>query len=161
MRAGSVCRGALAMLAASGSLLADDLADATRVPEAVLEEVRGGFDIPENLHASLMLERIARVNGEQVAHLTVDIPDIGRMTAEQASALAEAAGPLVIQNGPANSFNLADVGPASTVIQNTLTDQHIVALTTISVAVNTLGAYQQMIFHDGLAQALGGIAGVR
>jgi hypothetical protein len=142
--------------------LADDapLDGAPRVADATLEAVRGGFEIPA-LHVALRLERAAYVNGEQVLIVAVDIPDIATMTAEQATALAHAAGTLVIQGGPANTFNLMDFGPASTVIQNTLNDQHLVALTTVSVEVNSLSAFREMAFQDGLREGLGVIAGVR
>jgi hypothetical protein len=142
---------------------AEDLPPAGAMPvtDAALEAQRGGFDFPENLHAALRLERAAYVNGEQVLSLSVDIPDIAAMTGEQASALAHAAGTLVIQGGPNNTFSLLELGPASTVIQNTLNDQHLVAMTTLSVEVNSLSAFREMVFQDGLREGLGGIAGVR
>ena len=134
---------------------------APAVSQETLAEVRGGFELPANQQASLTIERIAEIIGVRVGHLRADFPDIAHLTAAQASALAEAAGTLVIQNGPANDFQVANLGPASTVIQNTLNDQHLVALTSISVQVNSLGAFQAMNFQDGLSQALGAIAGVR
>ncbi len=141
---------------------AQEAFDASRaVSLETLQEIRGGFELPANLLASLKIERIAEINGVRVAHITADIPDIAHMTAEQASALAEAGGTLLIQNGPANDFQVANLGPASTVIQNTLNDQHLVALTSISVQVNSLSALQEMNFQDGLSQTLGAIAGVR
>lgn len=166
MRAAWIARRfALGMVAAcaAGVSPADEpsLEQTTPVAEAALDELRGGFDIPANLHASLRLERAAFVNGERVANLAVDIPDIAHITTEQASALAHAAGALIIQSGPENSFNLLELGPASTVIQNTLNDQNLMALTTISVEVNSLSAFREMAFHDGLREGLGSIAGVR
>lgn len=153
---------ALLSAGAGGAACAQEAFEAAAaVPQETLEQMRGGFELPANLQASLKIERIAEINGVRVAHLAVDIPDIAHMTAEQASALAEAAGTLVIQNGPANAFSVAELGPASTVIQNTLNDQHLVALTTISVQVNSLGAFQEFNFHDGLSTALGAIPGVR
>lgn len=153
---------ALAAAGAAGMTAAEEpsLEQATPVAEAALDELRGGFEIPSNLLASLRLERAAFVNGERVANLAVDIPDIAHITTEQASALAHAAGALIIQAGPENSFNLLELGPASTVIQNTLNDQHLVALTTISVEVNSLSAFREMAFHDGLREGLG-VPGVR
>ena len=153
---------ALLAWAAGGAATADELfAETPAVLPESLDEIRGGFDLPANLLASLKLERIAEINGVRVAQLSVDIPDVAHMTVEQATALAEAAGTLVIQNGPANAFELATLGPASTVIQNTLNDQHLVALTTIDVTVNSLGAFREISFQDGLSQALGATAGVR
>lgn len=153
---------ALLAWAVGGAATADELfAETPAVLPESLDEIRGGFDLPANLLASLKLERIAEINGVRVAQLSVDIPDVAHMTVEQAAALAEAAGTLVIQNGPANAFELANLGPASTVIQNTLNDQHLVALTTIDVTVNSLGAFREISFQDGLSQALGATAGVR
>jgi hypothetical protein len=148
---------------APAAVLADDppLEHATPVAEAALDALRGGFEIPGNLRASLRLERAAYVNGERVFSAAVDIPDIATMTVEQASALAHTAGTLVIQGGPNNTFNLLELGPASTVIQNTLNDQHLMALTTVSVDVNSLGAFREMAFQDGLREGLGGITGAR
>jgi hypothetical protein len=142
---------------------ADDLAfsAATAVTQDALDEVRGGFEIPENLRASLSLERTAYVNGEQVAHSSVRVADIAHMTTAEASALAEAFTTLVIQSGPANTFTMPDLGPASTVIQNTLNDQHLVSLTTLNVEVNSLGAFREFNFQAGLAQTLGASGGVR
>ena len=141
---------------------ADDAFVATaRVPDGALDEVRGGFETPAPLRAALTLDRVAYVNGELVASSSVTIPDIASMTAEQATALAEAAGTLLIQNGPNNAFNVADLGPASTVIQNTLNDQHLLTLTTISVEVNTLGAFRELAFQDGLRDSMTSMPGVR
>jgi len=131
------------------------------VSESALDEVRGGFEIPENLRASFSLTRAAYVNGERVAQDSVRVADIGNMTASEASALSQAFTTLVIQNGAANTITLPDLGPASLVIQNTLNDQHLVALTTLNVEVNTLGAFREFNFQDGLAQALGASGGVR
>jgi hypothetical protein len=83
------------------------------------------------------------------------------MTVAQATALQNVAGGLIIQNGPNNSFNLSDLGPAATVIQNTLSDQHLLALTTLTVNVNTLGTYRDLNFHDALRDNLAGAQGVR
>jgi 3-phosphoglycerate kinase len=141
---------------------ADDLpfSDAAPVADDTLDEVRGGFEMPTELHASMTLERSAYLNGERVFNRSVTIPDIGNITAEQAAALAETAGTIVIQNGPNNAFNVPDLGPASTVIQNTLNDQHLVTLTTLSVEVNSLAAFRELNFQDGLRDSLV-IPGVR
>ena len=147
----------------SSAVIAEEAACSDDVPlaETALAQLRGGIEIPENLHAALKLQRTAYLNGERIVDLEVDIPDIGNMTAGQASALAHAAGALVIQNGPDNAFAATDFGPASTIIQNTLSDQHLVTLTTLSVEVNSLGAFRELNFQDGLNGALGAIGGVR
>jgi hypothetical protein len=154
---------AAAALGTSLQALGDEsaLIEAAAVPEAALDGLRGGFEIPANLHASLQLERLVTANGEQIAHLSADIADIGHMTVTDAEALAHAAGTLVIQGGPDNAFNLMELGPAATVIQNTLNDQQLVSVTTLNVQVNSLGAFREMAFHDGLRDGLGSITGVR
>jgi hypothetical protein len=140
---------------------ADDRPFATAsVSDETLDEVRGGFEMPSNLKASLTLERSAYVNGTLVVSRSVSIPDIANMTEDQATALAAATGTLVIQNGPNNAFNAANLGAASTVIQNTLNDQHLVTLTTLSVDVNSLGAFRELNFQGGLQDSLT-IPGVR
>ena len=150
-------------MALGATAFADEFsfAKADPVADAALEEVRGGFDAPSTLRASLSLERVAYVNGELLTTRSVRIPDIANMTAAEATALSEVAGTLVIQNGPNNAFNVADLGPSATVIQNTLSDQHLVALTTISVEVNSLATFRDLNFQDGLRDSLIAIPGVR
>lgn len=137
------------------------LTGSVAVPETALEDLRGGFDIPANLHASLQIERVVIANGEQIAHLAADVRDIGHMSVADAESLAHAAGTLVIQGGPNNAFQLMELGPTATVIQNTLNDQQLVAVTTLGVQVNSLAAYREMLFQDGLRDGLGGVTGVR
>jgi len=153
---------AVAALCASLGARGDEsaLTESVAVPESALDALRGGFDIPANLHASLQLERVVTANGEQIAQLAADIADIGHMTVADAEALAHAAGTLVIQGGPNNAFNLMD-GPTAMVIQNTLNDQHLVAVTTLNVQVNSLPAFREIAFQDALRDGLGSITGVR
>lgn len=162
MRAG--LRLACLAVAMSASMLAlgdDALTEAAAVPESALDGLRGGFEIPANLHASLRLERLVSANGAPIAHLAADVADVAHMTVAEAESLAHAAGTLVIQGGPNNSFQLMELGPTATVIQNTLNDQQLVAVTTLDVQVNSLAAYREMAFQDGLRDGLGSITGVR
>jgi len=146
----------------AGMALADDATPdhAAPVTEAALDQVRGGFDIPE-LHIAVRLERAVYVNGEEIVRLAADIPDVVHMTTAQADTLAHAAGGLLIQSGPENAFNAVELGPASTVIQNTLSDQSLMALTTLNVEVNSLAAFREAGFHDSLRDGRGSITGVR
>jgi hypothetical protein len=153
---GCICIGLGAMAYADEIPFSKELS----VADAVLDEVRGGFEMPTALLASMTLERSVYLNGELVVNRSATIPDIAHMTAEQATAMAEVTGTIVIQNGPNNTFDVADLGPASTVIQNTLSDQHLVTLTTLSVEVNSLGAYREMNFQDGLRDTVA-LTGVR
>jgi hypothetical protein len=152
-----------AMLAGTaGFAWADDTTPDHAVPvtETTLDAQRGGFDVPE-LHIALQLERAAYVNGAEIVRLSADIPDVTHMTAAQAESLANAAGALLIQSGPDNGFNAIQLGPASTVIQNTLNDQQLVAMTTLNIQVNSLAAFREAGFQDSLRNGLGSITGVR
>lgn len=132
------------------------------VSDEVLDEQRGGFETAGELRVSFGIERATYVNGELVARTFVTIPDIRNMTAEQAAAFDQAANSvLLVQNGPNNQFDLSGFAPGSTVIQNTLNDQHIVSLTTITADVNTLALYEGLNANEALQEALGKVVGVR
>lgn len=136
--------------------------DAAPVSDEILDEQRGGFETAGELNVSFGIERATYVNGELVARTFVVIPDIRNMTPEQAAAFDQAANSvLLIQNGPNNQFDLTGFAPGSTVIQNTLNDQHIVLLTTITADVNTLALYQGLNAHEALQESLSKVVGVR
>lgn len=127
------------------------------VSDRRLDAMRGGFDLGNGLQASFGIERQVYVDGSLASSLSVNIPDIARMTPGQASALAAAVGAVnVVQNGPGNTFDPAmlDHAVAATVIQNSLDAQNIQSLTTISTAVNTLDEFRSINFSSSLQAAL-------
>lgn len=131
------------------------------IDNRALSELRGGFESGE-LRASFGIERATYVNGELVTRINVDIADLGAITTEEATALDRALSSVVlIQNGPNNAFDAASAVAGATIIQNTLDDQHIVTLTTMSVDVNTLATMQGMNVNESLQQALNRGAGMR
>lgn len=85
------------------------------VGDSGLDEVRGGFDLGDGLLASLGIQQVAYIDGNLVTSTSINIPDIGQITPQQALALSAALGNLnlVIQNGPGNSID-----PSSTVQGN-------------------------------------------
>jgi len=110
-----------------------------------LDEVRGGFDIPEaNLQYSFGIERAVYINGELVAHTVLNLKDLqwtaggSSATVQQMPASGAVNAVSVIQNGPGNTFT-TQISPnvAGSVIQNTLNDQKIQNVTTINAAVNS------------------------
>lgn len=118
-----------------------------------LDATRGGFDLGNGLLASFGIERAVYVNGNLVSSTSVNIPDIGRITPDQASALAAATGTVnIIQNGANNTVDPATFNhaTAATVIQNSLDNQDIRSLTTINTAVNS----QNMLRSLGLQESL-------
>ena len=123
------------------------------VSDARLEAARGGFDWGGGLVASLGIDRAVYVNGTLVTSLHVQVPDLARVTAEQASALSSAMNNMaVVQNGAGNSIDPAALGRsmAAAVLQNTLDNQRIAAQTTLNVSVNTLSAFRNLNLQQSL-----------
>ncbi|MBB3227387.1 hypothetical protein FHW69_002010 [Luteibacter sp. Sphag1AF] len=77
----------------------------TPVSDARLESERGGFDIGDGLKVSFGIERTVIVDGMTQVRNSISIPDVSKITAAQATALAQAFGPTVIANGAGNSVN--------------------------------------------------------
>lgn len=123
------------------------------VDPARLAEMRGGLLMPSGLSLSFGIERLVYVNGQLVASATLQIPDLGRMTADQASALAAINEGRVVQIGEGNRIE-SGAGGNALVIQNTLDGQDISALTTLNVGVGTLGMLQELNSYDALHSAL-------
>ncbi len=132
-------------------------ADVVTVSESRLDDMRGGFDLPSGLVVSFGVSRAAFVNGNLVAQTSFNIPDIANMTAQQAQMLASANTGALLQVGSHNSVQQGAL-PALTgsVIQNSLSDQQIQALTTINAGVNSLGAFKAMNFLSTMNSALAG-----
>lgn len=127
-----------------------------------LARMRGGFDLPSGLNLSFGIERVVYVNGALVATTSLNIPDIARMTTDQAETLATIGQPMVVQVGAGNTFDPASMinaGAAGLVIQNTLDGQDIRALTTINVSVDTLGMFQDLNSQAALQNALLAVPG--
>lgn len=122
-----------------------------------LAAVRGGFDAGSGLLVSFGIERAVYVNGNLVTSTSLNIPDIGQMNVEQASALAAATSTLsVVQNGPGNTFDPAALTQttAGTVVQNSLNNQNIRTLTTLNTTVNTLDLFKSVNLQSTLQAAL-------
>lgn len=122
-----------------------------------LDAVRGGFDTGSGLLVSFGIERAVYVNGNLVTSTSLNIPDIGQMSAQQASALAAATSTIsVVQNGPGNTFDPAALTQttAGTVVQNSLNNQNIQTLTTLNTTVNTLNLFKSLNLQSTLQAAL-------
>ncbi|MEW9623051.1 hypothetical protein [Rhodanobacter geophilus] len=72
--------------------------------DASLDHVRGGFDLGSGLVASFGLQEETYINGLLVMSTNINIPDISKITQQQAAALASTLDGLnLVQNGPGNS----------------------------------------------------------
>ncbi len=129
-----------------------------------LDEMRGGFTTNEGLRVSFGIERAIYVNGELVASISVNIPDLSRITSEQARILSTVNNTVnLVQNGPGNTFQPGVEGPLSvgTVIQNTLSNQNISTMLRIDAIVNSLEGFKGMHANAALSQALANVIGSR
>lgn len=127
------------------------------LPPQRLDALRGGYEAPSGLLLSFGIERAVYVNGDLVATTRVNIPDVARMSAEQAQALSAIGDSIVVQIGPGNRFDPA--GFNGVAIQNSLDGQDIRSLTTLNVGVNTLGVFQDLNGQAALHNALIGATG--
>ncbi|WP_342394085.1 flagellin [Cupriavidus pinatubonensis] len=84
---------ALAGLAPSAAR--GDMAGWKPVAHERLEEMRGGFDAG-GLQVSFGIERAVYINGALVVATTLNIPDVGRITTDQAARLASTLGPSIV-----------------------------------------------------------------
>lgn len=67
--------------------------------DARLDRIRGGFDFGDDLRASFALQRTVLINGMEAMRTTISVPDIAKITTEQAAALRDALRTTVITNG--------------------------------------------------------------
>lgn len=149
--------------ASSGSDLSSDWVE-IKVSDARLDEMRGGFDVATGLEVAFGIERMVFVNGELVATTNFNIPNVAQITSSQAQMLASALGTTtLVQNGPGNSFqpSASPMSGAATIVQNTLNNQDIKALTTINTTVNTLSAYKALNLQSTLDRAIANAVGTR
>jgi len=158
-------RGALlgALCAAAGTMPAVQAADGaaiagfgTPVGAETLDGARGGFEIAGGLSVALGIERVVSVNGEVLSRTNIAIPDLAAMTADQARLTQDALGAArMIQIG-GNNFAAADLNlpNGATLVQNTLDNQAISSVTTITSAVNSMSLLKDMNFHNTIRDAV-------
>lgn len=132
----------------AGNVLGQQLA---ALDTAALDEVRGGFELEgSSLKFSIGIERAVYINGNLVATNVLNLKELQSSaggTSVAAASPAAPAGALVVQNGPAGSNYVAPQvaqNPTATVIQNSLNDQKIQAVTTINASVNSLQTVRAM-----------------
>ena len=117
-----------------------------------LDRMRGGIELPSGMLLSFGIQRAVYVNGNLVATTSINVPDIANITTDQAQQLAGLQNTMLIQIGEGNTFVPNGVG--GLVIQNSLNDQDIRALTTLNVGTSTLGLFQDLNANAALQDAL-------
>lgn len=123
----------------------------TPVEPARLDTLRGGFVVPQGFVVSFGIERVVSVNGEVVAATSVRIPDIARLSVEQANALAGLRDSQVVTVG---AGTLVAGGASGLVIQNAVDGQSISARTSLDVSLNTLQLYRDSRFGGAITDAV-------
>lgn len=115
-----------------------------KISDTQLDQMRGGFDAGAGLQIAFGIERAVFINGQLVATTSFNIPNLAQITPAQAQMLAQTLNTAtVIQSGPGNIAPASLPGAsAATIVQNTLNNQQIGALTTVNAAVNTLAQFK-------------------
>jgi hypothetical protein len=134
------------------------------VSDDALGAQRGGFEVASGLTVSFGMMRMVTLNGDLVNSTSFSLPDVSRITPEQArsasAAMAEAG---LVQVGDGNRVpvgTLAQV-PAGTIIQNSLNNQNIQTLTVINTGVNSQALFKAINIQSVLSDALLGALAVR
>jgi hypothetical protein len=124
------------------------------VADSSLEQVRGGF-VTESLNISFGIERAAYVNGVLVTSTSLNVSDLGRVTARGTTSLDSGTLALV-QSGAGNMVSAGSISPGSigAVVQNTLDGQKIQNVTVINATVNSLGILRGLNLESSLRGAV-------
>lgn len=134
------------------------------VSDESLDNMRGGFDVGPGLSVSFGIVRTITINGDLVNRTNFNLPDVTKITTEQANlartAIAESG---IIQNGTGNFIEpgVRSQLTNSTIVQNSLNDQRIQSLTVINTGVNSLGLLKNINTQTILKDALMGSIGLR
>lgn len=162
------------LVAAGNACFGDGLADEedgrfkpsewTAVSDEHLDNMRGGYDAGAGLTVSFGIIRTVTINGDLVNSTSFNLPDVTKITAEQArNASAAIADAGIVQNGAGNFVDVAARSQLAmgTVIQNSLSNQNIQTLTIINTGVNSMGFLKDINTQGVLRDAILGSMGVR
>jgi len=125
------------------------------VSEKLLDGVRGGFGV-DGLNISFGIERAVYINGSLVTTTSLNLSDLGRITAGSGATVINAGTIGLIQSGAGNlmSAGTFSSGAVGTVIQNTLDGQKIQNLTVINATTNSLGALRGVNLESSMRGAV-------
>jgi hypothetical protein len=125
-----------------------------KLDAAVLNQERGGYDLPSGLTMSLGIERLVSVNGQLLTQTSFNIANLSSISGDEARLARDAIGSArLLQNGSGNIASLGAGVSAGTFVQNTLNDQTIGTQTIISANVNSASLLKDLNFNSGLRDA--------
>jgi hypothetical protein len=131
------------------------------VNDGKLDTLRGGFDAGNGLLVSFGITRAVYINGNLVTQTTLDFGHLTDLTAAQAAQLSKQLASLnIVQNGPGNTVQAQQGGVNfGTIIQNSLSNQHIENQTIINASSNSMGTLKNLnslsTLNDSLLSAVG------
>ena len=131
------------------------------VNDGKLDTLRGGFDPGNGLLVSFGITRAVYINGNLVTQTTLDFSHLNDLTAAQAAQLSKQLASLnIVQNGPGNTVQAQQGGVNfGTIIQNSLSNQHIENQTIINASSNSMGTLKNLnslsTLNDSLLSAVG------
>jgi hypothetical protein len=128
----------------------DDFRQQQPVSEAVLDRMRGGFQIdPNGPVMSFGIQRSVYLNGRLVNSTILTIPDVLQLTNNASNAFT------LIQNGAGNAMTThpSSLPPLMTVIQNSLDHQTIQNQTVINATVAALSLNRALALGNAVSQA--------
>ena len=125
------------------------------VSEKLLDGVRGGFGV-DGLNISFGIERAVYINGALVTTTSLNLSDLGRITAGSGATAINAGTIALIQSGAGNLVSAGTFasGAVGTVIQNTLDGQKIQNMTVINATTNSLGALRGLNLESSMRGAV-------
>jgi hypothetical protein len=121
-----------------------------------LDRIRGGF-VGDGLSVSFGIERAVYVNGTLVTTTSLNISDLGRITAGRGTTTSFDSGSLaLIQSGAGNTVTSGTFSSTSigTVVQNTLNGQKIQSVTVINATANSLGVLRGLNLQSTMRGAM-------
>lgn len=132
--------------------------DAVALSAPTLDGVRGGFVTDTGLQISFGIERAVYLNGNLVTTTSLNLSDLGKLSAGQAPPvnLGTGGGLTLLQSGSGNTFLPGAISPSAvgTVIQNSLDNQSIQTITRIDAAVSAVATMRALNLQSSLRSAV-------
>ncbi|MCC6964820.1 MAG: hypothetical protein IT391_00870 [Nitrospira sp.] len=128
----------------------EDFAQRPPVSEAVLDQMRGGFQSsPNSPVLAFGIERNVLVNGKLVSSTVLTIPSLSQLAGNTSDAFK------LIQTGGGNAVlpGMSSLSPFMTVMQNSLDNQTIQQQTVMNATVAALGWARSLALGNALTQA--------